>query len=72
MTRKSIPVYAWVSTCASSVLRTFASKEFGGFGDVQAQASILAKEAGRDEDDILKEVGKNCLLGLPTSVEHSS
>ena len=62
MTRKSIPVYAWISTSAFSALRLFGPKELGGFGDIKPQASIQAKETGEDEDDILKEVSKTCLL----------
>ena len=69
MTGTSIPVYGWLSTSAFSVLRIFGPKEFGGFGDVKSQSSIQAKETGRDEDDIIKEVSKkNCLLGGPTGV----
>ena len=62
VTRKSIPVYAWISTSAFSVLRLFGPRELGGFGDMKPQASIQAKETGKDEDDILKEVSKTCLL----------
>ena len=62
MSRRSIPVYAWVSTSASSILRIFGPKDLGGYGDMKPQASILAKETGRDVDDILKEVSKSCHL----------
>ena len=72
MTRRSIPVYAWASMSASSVLRISGPKELGGIGDIKSQGSIQAKETGRDEEDIIKEVGKNRLLGRPTAVERLS
>ena len=62
MTRKSIPVYAWVSTSAFSILRLFGPKELGGYGDNRLQASIQAKETGKDDNDILREVSKDCFL----------
>ena len=47
---------------ASFVLRIFGPKELGGFGDIKSQGSIQAEATGRDEDDIIKEVSKNCFL----------
>ena len=71
MTRKSIPVHAWVSTSAFSVLRRYGPKELGGFGDIKSQGSIQAKETGRDEDGIIKEVSKTAFLS-PQSIERLS
>ena len=55
-------MYAWVSTSAFHVLRIFGPKELGEFGDIVSQASIQDEVTGRDEDDIIKEVSKSCLL----------
>ena len=55
-------MYAWASMSASSVLRISGPKELGGIGDIKSQGSIQAKETGRDEEDIIKEVSKTAFL----------
>jgi len=55
-TGKSIPVYGWDSSYASTSLRIMAPEEFGGFGDTESQARGQAEMTGRKFEDVLNEL----------------
>ena len=65
MSGKKVPVFAWDTGAAFATLRLFGPEEYGGLGDVSANASVLAEPNGRDIEEIIHEV--NILLACDFS-----
>lgn len=58
---KSIPIFAFVSSSASAMIRLFGPESLGGLGDFGARTDAEALRTGRKPEEIGDEV---CILQL--------
>ncbi|KAF9486599.1 UDP-Glycosyltransferase/glycogen phosphorylase [Pholiota conissans] len=76
ITGTSVPVIAWLSSTASSVIRLCGPQEYGGLGGSDAQIEAEAQRTGRPFEEIAEEIYRTAngsiinVAGIPPMYDH--